>query len=191
MQALAFEVLTPGDGSVDAALQARLCALLARAAGGAGMAGGQAIDLASVGRPLDERALCDMHRPKTGALLQRERPDGRGVRAAERSASWRRSSDYGARVGLAFQVVDDILDVTQASRDARQDRRQGRRRRTSPPTSPCWVSTPRSARAETLRDAAPTLRSTRSGIRRQRRTCASSPTRVVARDSLRPRPASA
>src|SRR5690349_5793474 len=51
MQALAFEVLTPQDDAVAPALQARLCGLLARAAGHAGMAGGQAIDLASVGRP--------------------------------------------------------------------------------------------------------------------------------------------
>jgi farnesyl diphosphate synthase len=70
MQALAFEVLTPPDGSVAPALQARLCGLLARAAGAEGMAGGQAIDLASVGLPLDEHALSDMHRRKTGALLR-------------------------------------------------------------------------------------------------------------------------
>src|SRR4051812_18252788 len=70
MQALAFEVLTPQDDAVAPALQARLCALLARAAGHAGMAGGQAIDLASVGRPLDEQALRDMHQRKTGALLK-------------------------------------------------------------------------------------------------------------------------
>ena len=56
MQALAFEVLTPDDDGVAPALQARLCRLLARAAGSAGMAGGQAIDLASVGLPLDEHA---------------------------------------------------------------------------------------------------------------------------------------
>src|SRR5512147_3131189 len=65
MQALAFEVLTPDHG-VMPALQARLCSLLARSAGHAGMAGGQAIDLASVGRPLDEDSLRDMHRRKTG-----------------------------------------------------------------------------------------------------------------------------
>ena len=57
LQALAFEVLTPEASQVDPALQARLCGLLARAAGDAGMAGGQAIDLASVGLPLDEQAL--------------------------------------------------------------------------------------------------------------------------------------
>ena len=54
MQALAFEVLTPQDTGIDPALQARLVGLLARAAGQDGMAGGQAIDLASIGRPLDE-----------------------------------------------------------------------------------------------------------------------------------------
>ena len=69
MQALAFEVLTP-DSGVEPALQARLCSLLARSAGHAGMAGGQAIDLASIGLPLGEQALRDMHHRKTGALLQ-------------------------------------------------------------------------------------------------------------------------
>src|SRR5690606_9965108 len=70
MQALAFEVLTPEPAIVPPALQARLCRLLARAAGHAGMAGGQAIDLASIGKTLGEQALADMHRRKTGALLQ-------------------------------------------------------------------------------------------------------------------------
>src|SRR3989441_13172872 len=65
LQALAFEVLTPDEG-VDPALQARLCRLLARSSGHAGMAGGQAIDLASIGKPLTEAALRDMHRRKTG-----------------------------------------------------------------------------------------------------------------------------
>jgi len=73
MQALAFEVLTPdvGEGAgVPATLQSRLVRILARASGQAGMAGGQAIDLASVGRALDEATLRDMHRRKTGALLR-------------------------------------------------------------------------------------------------------------------------
>jgi farnesyl diphosphate synthase len=114
MQALAFEVLTPDDGSVDAALQARLCALLARAAGGAGMAGGQAIDLASVGRALGEQALSDMHKRKTGALLRASVLMGAAC-GRTRAPEWQALSDYGDAVGLAFQVVDDILDVTQAS----------------------------------------------------------------------------
>ena len=113
MQALAFEVLTPDEG-VAPALQARLTALLARAAGHAGMAGGQAIDLASIGRTLDETALRDMHRRKTGALLQASVLMGAACGRVDAPA-WRALADYGAAVGLAFQVVDDILDVTQAS----------------------------------------------------------------------------
>jgi len=113
MQALAFEVLTPDEG-VAPALQARLCALLARSAGHAGMAGGQAIDLASIGKPLDERALRDMHRRKTGALLQASVLMGAACGRCD-AAAWEALSDYGAALGLAFQVVDDILDVTQES----------------------------------------------------------------------------
>ena len=114
MQALAFEVLTPDGDTVPAVLQARLCALLARAAGHEGMAGGQAIDLASVGHALSENALRDMHRRKTGALLQGSVLMGAACGATTPS-TWQALSDYGAALGLAFQVVDDILDCTQAS----------------------------------------------------------------------------
>ncbi len=114
MQALAFEVLTPDGQVVPTALQARLCALLARAAGHAGMAGGQAIDLASIGLALDEASLHDMHRRKTGALLQASVLMGAACGTTDARA-WRALSDYGAAIGLAFQVVDDILDVTQES----------------------------------------------------------------------------
>ena len=113
MQALAFEVLTPDTGLAPA-LQARLCGLLARAAGHAGMAGGQAIDLASVGRSLDETALRDMHQRKTGALLQASVLMGAACGAPDPRA-WDALSTYGHALGLAFQVVDDVLDVTQAS----------------------------------------------------------------------------
>ncbi len=113
MQALAFEVLTPDDG-VDPVLQARLVSLLARAAGHPGMAGGQAIDLASIGRTLDEAALRDMHRRKTGTLLEASVLMGAAC-GQPSPAVWQALSDYGAAIGLAFQVVDDILDVTQAS----------------------------------------------------------------------------
>jgi farnesyl diphosphate synthase len=113
MQALAFEVLTPDEG-VPPALQARLCSLLARSAGHAGMAGGQAIDLASIGQPLDEHALRDMHHRKTGALLQASVLMGAACGEVT-PAQWAALADYGDALGLAFQVVDDILDVTQAS----------------------------------------------------------------------------
>ncbi len=113
MQALAFEVLTPETG-VPPQLQAQLCALLARAAGHAGMAGGQAIDLSSIGQSLDEQALRDMHHRKTGALLQASVLMGAACGTTD-DAAWQALSDYGDAIGLAFQVVDDILDATQAS----------------------------------------------------------------------------
>jgi farnesyl diphosphate synthase len=117
MQALAFEVLTPASGDAQAIaplLQARLCGLLARAAGSEGMAGGQAIDLASIGQPLSETRLRDMHRRKTGALLQASVLMGAACGELPAQA-WSALSAYGGSLGLAFQVVDDILDVTQAS----------------------------------------------------------------------------
>jgi len=113
MQALAFEVLTPDTG-VPPELQAKLCSLLARSAGHAGMAGGQAIDLASIGVTLDEHALRDMHRRKTGALLQASVLMGVSCGTVDATA-WQALAEFGGAIGLAFQVVDDILDVTQAS----------------------------------------------------------------------------
>jgi farnesyl diphosphate synthase len=111
LQALAFELLTPQDDSVPAAMQARLCALLARSAGEAGMAGGQAIDLASVGVKLTENQLREMHRLKTGALLQASVAMGAAC-GSTTLVQLQSLTDYGAAIGLAFQVVDDILDVT-------------------------------------------------------------------------------
>ena len=114
LQALAFELLAPEGDAVPAAIQANLCRLLARAAGHEGMAGGQAIDLASVGLALDEDALRRMHRMKTGALLQGSVEMG-AVCGAPTPAVLDALRGYGAALGLAFQVVDDILDVTQDS----------------------------------------------------------------------------
>ena len=87
MQALAFEVLTP-DAGMSPDLMARLVRLLARASGHAGMAGGQAIDLASVGCQLDEASLRDMHRRKTGVLLQASVMMGAACGPADAPASF-------------------------------------------------------------------------------------------------------
>ena len=112
LQTLAFEMLTPQDASVSAAQQAACVGLLARASGYQGMAGGQAIDLASVGQRLSEDQLRQMHRLKTGALLLCSVQMGAacvpGVPAPVQSALQR----FGEALGLAFQVVDDVLDVT-------------------------------------------------------------------------------
>ena len=132
LQALAFELLTPSDDApdtFDTAIQARLCRMLAQAAGYQGMAGGQAIDLASVGVRLTTASLHEMHRLKTGALLQASVLMGASCGSAPPLVQTA-LRDYGAAVGLAFQVVDDILDVTSdsatlgktAGKDAAQDK---------------------------------------------------------------------
>ncbi len=133
LQALAFELLTPAGPQIPAAVQASLCRQLARAAGYEGMAGGQAIDLASIGLVLSEDQLRGMHRLKTGALLQGSVMMGAAC-ADPRSAGSLAMLDalrgYGAALGLAFQVVDDILDVVAdsatlgktAGKDAAQDK---------------------------------------------------------------------
>ncbi|PJI98607.1 farnesyl diphosphate synthase [Acidovorax sp. 69] len=110
LQAFAFELLAPESSDIPADTQATLCRLLARAAGSAGMAGGQAIDLASVGLALTEDQLRQMHRLKTGALLQGSVLMGAACGHAA-GVAYQALSDYGAAMGLAFQVVDDILDV--------------------------------------------------------------------------------
>ncbi|MGI4984964.1 MAG: polyprenyl synthetase family protein [Janthinobacterium lividum] len=111
-------------------LRAALVGELARASGSVGMAGGQAIDLASVGLRLDRAALETMHRLKTGALLRAavrmgaacgmlveactDATTGAGAAGSTDVADARRVAldAYADAVGLAFQVVDDILDVT-------------------------------------------------------------------------------
>jgi farnesyl diphosphate synthase len=129
LQALAFELLTPDDSSMPAGMQALLCRMLAKAAGFQGMAGGQAIDLASVGQPISAAQLHEMHKLKTGALLQASVMMGAACGRPTVSAQ-RALSDYGATLGLAFQVVDDVLDVVAdsgtlgktAGKDAAQDK---------------------------------------------------------------------
>jgi farnesyl diphosphate synthase len=111
LQALAFELLVPESDVIPDAVQARLCRLLARAAGHGGMAGGQAIDLASVGCLLNESELREMHRLKTGALLEGSVMMGAACGSLD-GAAHAALQAYGAAIGVAFQVVDDILDVT-------------------------------------------------------------------------------
>jgi farnesyl diphosphate synthase len=109
LQSQAFVTLS--SDALDAARQARLVRELALASGSLGMAGGQAIDLASVGQALTREQLETMHRMKTGALLRAS--VRMGALAGDADAIVLEALDrYAAAVGLAFQVVDDILDVT-------------------------------------------------------------------------------
>jgi farnesyl diphosphate synthase len=110
LQALAFEVLTPEVSNIRGDVQARLCRLLAVAAGYQGMAGGQAIDLASVGQALGQDQLRQMHRLKTGALLEASVMMGAACGSASPQAL-SALQRYSQALGLAFQVIDDVLDV--------------------------------------------------------------------------------
>jgi farnesyl diphosphate synthase len=112
LQALGFAVLASEsmEGTPDWA-RLEMLRVLARAIGTGGMAGGQAIDLAAVGQNLSVGAVEDMHRRKTGALIECSVLLGAlaaGVGGGEKLAALKR---FGAEIGLAFQIQDDILDV--------------------------------------------------------------------------------
>jgi farnesyl diphosphate synthase len=112
LQALAFEsVVRAGLAGAAAQAIATMVGELARAAGSLGMAGGQAIDLEAVGRSLDRTALEGMHRRKTGAMLRASVMMGAACGRLPEGDALQRLSDYADAVGLAFQVVDDVLDV--------------------------------------------------------------------------------
>jgi len=112
LQALAFAVLAnePLDGST-APLRLEMIRVLARATGNGGMAGGQAVDLAAVGQTLTVTAIENMHRRKTGALIQASVLLGALASGVTGGSELAALELFGAEVGLAFQIQDDILDV--------------------------------------------------------------------------------
>jgi geranylgeranyl pyrophosphate synthase len=91
--------------------------LLAHAIGTAGMAGGQAIDLGAVGRPLTAAALENMHRCKTGALIQASVLLAAIAAGQGSGETYQSLSEFAAELGLAFQIQDDVLDVVGATED--------------------------------------------------------------------------
>ena len=113
LQALAFAVLAE-DTSPGISAQSRLLSLrqLAQGIGTAGMAGGQAIDLAAVGRHLSLTELEQMHRRKTGALITTSVLLGAYAANIPPGEQLTALRTYGDELGLAFQIQDDILDVT-------------------------------------------------------------------------------
>lgn len=116
LQARAFEILTPetdtAADAVPANLQAALCRLLAQASGQTGMCGGQAIDLLSVGKALNQAELENMHRLKTGALLEAAVMMGAACAGAASAQTRTNLQSYARHLGLAFQVMDDVLDCS-------------------------------------------------------------------------------
>ena len=138
LQALAFEVLCdPARNPVDADTRLAMVAGLARAAGPAGMVGGQAIDLGSVGQRLDQAALETMHRHKTGALIEASVRLGAQASGRSDAASLAALQDYARAIGLAFQVQDDILDVE--SDTATLGKTQGKDQAHDKPTYPALL----------------------------------------------------
>jgi farnesyl diphosphate synthase len=112
LQALAFAVLANGAPSgASAPLRLQMIRVLAHATGTSGMAGGQAVDLAAVGRTLAVTAIEDMHRRKTGALIKASVLLGALAAGVNGGAEFAGLERFGAEIGLAFQIQDDILDV--------------------------------------------------------------------------------
>jgi geranylgeranyl diphosphate synthase, type II len=107
----AFQVLAAcGDAPVAADRRLRIVAELASAAGSVGMVGGQTMDMRAEGQALDPETLLDLHRRKTGALLRAAIRMG-GIAGGADESALAALTVYGERAGLAFQIVDDILDI--------------------------------------------------------------------------------
>jgi farnesyl diphosphate synthase len=110
LQSLAFQLLAEYPLNDDPSHQLQMLKLLAAASGSRGMAGGQAIDLGSVGKQLNLPELEFMHIHKTGALIRAAVLLGAHCGAALGEAQLNRLDRFSKCVGLAFQVVDDVLD---------------------------------------------------------------------------------
>lgn len=112
LQAHAFELLANHEaGPPDAQARLAMIRVLAAAIGTQGMAGGQAIDLGAVGHALSLTELEDMHRRKTGALIEASVLLGAIAAGTRAGPVYEALRAFGAAIGLAFQIQDDILDV--------------------------------------------------------------------------------
>jgi len=112
LQTLAFQALAEYPVSATASGQIEAILLLAQAAGSQGMAGGQAIDIACAGREISREELEFMHVRKTGALIRAAILIGARAGEGVNDDRRRRLDLYAKRIGLLYQVVDDILDAT-------------------------------------------------------------------------------
>jgi geranylgeranyl pyrophosphate synthase len=152
LQALAFSVLAE-DTHAGAATRLAMIRTLAQAAGTAGMAGGQAVDLAAVGQRLSVNAVENMHRRKTGALIKGSVLLGAVGAGIQSGTDFQALELFGDEIGLAFQIQDDILDVEGDA--AVLGKQTGADAALSKPTYPSTVGLPAAReRARDLRDRA-------------------------------------
>lgn len=113
LQTLAFELLSSPDLTKQPPeTKLRMLQLLAQASGAAGMVGGQAFDLEATGRAVTLEQLEHIHRQKTGALINASVQIGALASGLATEQQLQQLSDYATAIGLAFQVQDDILDIT-------------------------------------------------------------------------------
>jgi len=130
LQSLAFQVMTDHKLCDDAVVQLEMTKLLAIASGSRGMAGGQAIDLASVGKELTVTELEFMHIHKTGAIIRAAALLGLKCGAPLSAAEHAHLDSFAKLIGLAFQVVDDVLDADATTetlgKTAGKDAQQGK-----------------------------------------------------------------
>ncbi len=148
LQSLAFQVITDNQLNADASVQLQMAKLLATASGSRGMAGGQAIDLAAVGKVLSVPELEFMHAHKTGAIIRAAALLGLMCGAPVSAQDYAQVDTFARLIGLAFQVVDDVLDVEGSTADlgktAGKDAEQGK---------PTYVSAMGLAPARSLAEA--------------------------------------
>ena len=111
LHSLAFQVVSEQSMADDAQHQVEMIEFLARACGSRGMAGGQAIDLEATGKTLAVTELEFMHVHKTGALIRASVALGARCGDAMSQAQFNELDRFGKYIGLAFQVVDDVLDA--------------------------------------------------------------------------------
>ncbi len=145
LQSLAFQVMTEYKLCDDATVQLEMAKLLAAAAGSRGMAGGQAIDLESVGKVLSVPELEFMHVHKTGAIIRAAALLGLKCGVPLGAHEYAKVDTFAKLIGLAFQVVDDVLDADATTatlgKTAGKDAQQGK---------PTYVSAMGLARARTF-----------------------------------------
>jgi geranylgeranyl diphosphate synthase type II len=138
LQSLAFTALLSAQLSpLNEPTRVEMVRTLAHAAGPAGMVGGQAIDLDSVGLKLDQQALEFMHRHKTGALIEASVRLGALASGRAEKDELKALQVYAQAIGLAFQVQDDILDIE--SDTATLGKRQGADVARDKPTYPALL----------------------------------------------------